>query len=109
MNESHKQCHFCAGEMQKGKTTYTLNGSGYHLLIDDVPAWVCRQCNEEYFEENAVDIIQEIIKKLDTQVNKIRFKQQVDAGLKELDEGKGIPQEEVEEWMAGWLTGNGNN
>jgi YgiT-type zinc finger domain-containing protein len=66
------ECHFCGGEMNKGKTTYTLNRSGYHLLIDDVPAWISGQCNEVYFKENTVDIIQEIIKKLDTQVNKIR-------------------------------------
>ncbi|KAB2944226.1 MAG: hypothetical protein OIN84_02875 [Candidatus Methanoperedens sp.] len=31
------------------------------------------------------------------------FKQQVDTGLKELDEGKGIPHEEVEKRMAKWL------
>ncbi|MCE8427509.1 MAG: hypothetical protein J5U19_03850 [Candidatus Methanoperedens sp.] len=31
------------------------------------------------------------------------FKQQVDAGLRELDEGKGIPHEEVEKRMAKWL------
>ena len=66
------QCHFCDGEMKKGKTTYTLNGSGYHLLIDDVPAWVCSQCGEVYFEEGAVDNIQDIVKSLDTQVNKVR-------------------------------------
>jgi predicted transcriptional regulator len=29
---------------------------------------------------------------------------QVDAGLKELDEGKGIPHEEVERRMPRWLT-----
>ncbi len=66
------QCHFCSGEMKKGKTTYTLNRHGYHLLIDDVLAWICMQCNEVYFEENIVDTIQEIIKKLDMQVNKVR-------------------------------------
>ncbi|MCK4799195.1 MAG: YgiT-type zinc finger protein, partial [Spirochaetes bacterium] len=38
------QCHICDGEMKKGKTTYTLNGSGYHLLIDDVSVWICSQC-----------------------------------------------------------------
>ncbi len=32
------------------------------------------------------------------------FKLQVDAGLKELDEGKGIPHEEVEKRMSRWLT-----
>ncbi|MBI5188495.1 MAG: hypothetical protein HZA07_05435 [Nitrospirae bacterium] len=32
------------------------------------------------------------------------FKLQVDAGLRELDEGKGIPHEEVEKRMSKWLT-----
>lgn len=32
------------------------------------------------------------------------FKLQVDAGLRELDEGKGIPHEEVETRMSKWLT-----
>jgi predicted transcriptional regulator len=31
------------------------------------------------------------------------FKLQVDAGLKELDEGKGIPHEEVSKRMSKWL------
>ena len=31
------------------------------------------------------------------------FKLQVDSGLKELDEGKGIPHEEVERRMTKWL------
>ena len=32
------------------------------------------------------------------------FKLQVDAGLKELDEGTGIPHEEIEKRMSKWLT-----
>lgn len=32
------------------------------------------------------------------------FKLQVDAGLKELDEGEGIPHEEVKNRMSKWLT-----
>lgn len=31
------------------------------------------------------------------------FRLQVDAGLKELDEGKGIPHEEIEKRMSQWL------
>lgn len=31
------------------------------------------------------------------------FRQQVDTGLKELDEGKGIPHEEVEKRLSRWL------
>ncbi len=66
------QCHFCGGDMKKGETTYTLNRAGYHLLIDDVPAWICAQCSEVYFEENAVEIMQELSKKLERHVNKVR-------------------------------------
>ena len=33
----------------------------------------------------------------------IYFKAQVDAGLKELDEGKGIPHKDVERRMSKWL------
>jgi predicted transcriptional regulator len=32
------------------------------------------------------------------------FKMQIDAGLKELDEGKGIPHEEVEQRLSKWLS-----
>ena len=34
---------------------------------------------------------------------KIFFKAQVDAGLKELDDGQGIPHEEVEKRMSKWF------
>jgi len=40
---------------------------------------------------------------LDEIMAEIYFKSQVDAGLKELDSGLGIPHEEVEKRMAKWL------
>ena len=40
---------------------------------------------------------------LDDIIAELYFKLQVDAGLKELDEGKGIPHEEVEKPMSQWL------
>ncbi len=41
---------------------------------------------------------------VDDVMAELYFKIQVDAGLKELDEGKGVPHEEVEKRMAKWLT-----
>ncbi len=41
---------------------------------------------------------------VDDVMAELYFKIQVDAGLKELDEGKGVPHEEVEKRMARWLT-----
>jgi len=40
---------------------------------------------------------------LDDIMAEIYFKAQVDDGLKELDEGKGIPHEDVEKRMSRWL------
>ncbi len=40
---------------------------------------------------------------LDEIMAELYFKKQVDSGLKELDEGKGIPHEEVEERLSKWL------
>jgi predicted transcriptional regulator len=57
-------------------------------------------------KEKVIQLIQSLPE--DVTVNDIMaelyFKVQVDAGLKELDEGKGIPHEEVEERMSKWLT-----
>jgi len=40
---------------------------------------------------------------IDDIMAELYFKLQVDAGLKELDEGKGIPHSEVEKRMSKWL------
>jgi hypothetical protein len=56
-------------------------------------------------KEHIIDMIQSLPE--DVTINEIfselYFKLQVDTGLKELDDGKGIPQQEVEEMMAKWL------
>lgn len=45
---------------------------GYHLLIDDVPAWICTQCGEVYFEEDEVNTIQDMLKDVDAGAEKVR-------------------------------------
>lgn len=56
--------------------------------------------------EQVIKIIQNLPEDvtLDDIMAKLYFKLQVDAGLRELDEGKGISHEEVEKRMAKWLT-----
>lgn len=40
---------------------------------------------------------------IDNIMAELYFKLQVDAGLKELEEGKGMPHQEVEKRMSKWL------
>ena len=65
------KCMYCQGEMRRGSAPFHVDRKGYHLLLDAVPAWVCSQCGESYFEESEVDSIQEAIRALDTQATKL--------------------------------------
>ncbi|MDI6791575.1 MAG: type II toxin-antitoxin system MqsA family antitoxin [bacterium] len=42
------QCDLCGGELKPGKTTLEIWRGGELLVIKDVQADVCRQCNEAY-------------------------------------------------------------
>jgi len=56
------KCLFCKGEMEKAAVAYTVDRKGYHLFIERIPAYVCSQCGERYFEEKEVDAIQNMLK-----------------------------------------------
>jgi YgiT-type zinc finger domain-containing protein len=51
--------------MERGTAPFHIHRKGYHLLLDAVPAWVCQQCGEAYFEESEVEAIQAAISGLD--------------------------------------------
>ncbi|MCK4467841.1 MAG: type II toxin-antitoxin system MqsA family antitoxin, partial [Desulfobacterales bacterium] len=46
---------------KRGTTPFHIDRKGCHLVLDNVPAWVCQQCGETYFEEKEVDAIQDLI------------------------------------------------
>ena len=59
------KCIHCQGEMRQATTTFHVDRKGYHLMLDAVPAWVCEQCGEAYFEEREVDAIQDLVKSVE--------------------------------------------
>jgi YgiT-type zinc finger domain-containing protein len=59
------KCLYCHGTMKRGTAPFHIDRKGYHLILDTVPAWVCTQCGEPYFEEAAVEAIQEVIRAID--------------------------------------------
>ena len=62
---------YCKGKLERGTAPFHVDRKGYHIVFDTVPAYVCRQCGEVYFDEPQVDSIQSAIKAVDTQVEKI--------------------------------------
>jgi YgiT-type zinc finger domain-containing protein len=63
------KCVHCQDEMQKGTTPLHVDRKGCHVLLDNVPAWVCQQCGEAYFEENEVDAIQDLINSVEQEAD----------------------------------------
>ncbi len=64
-------CVQCQGQMERSTSPFQIDRDGVHLRLDAVPAWVCRQCGEAYFEEFAVDRMQEIIRVVDERAEKL--------------------------------------
>ncbi len=65
------KCMHCQGKMKKGSAPFHIDRKSYHLTLDEVPAWICQQCGEVYFDEPEVDSIQEIIKTVENQTEKL--------------------------------------
>ena len=65
------KCLFCKGEMKKGESPVHIDRKGCHVTLDSVPAWVCTQCGESYFEEAEVDAIQDLIRSVEEKTTAI--------------------------------------
>ncbi|HMM80518.1 MAG TPA: type II toxin-antitoxin system MqsA family antitoxin [Pyrinomonadaceae bacterium] len=65
------ECMYCKGKMKRGTAPFHIDRKGYHLVFDSVPAFVCEQCGEVYFDEPEVDSMQEAIRAVDAQAAKI--------------------------------------
>lgn len=57
--------------MEKSNVAYTVDRRGYHLFIEKIPAYVCSQCGERYFEEKEVEAIQSMIKALEEKLQEV--------------------------------------
>ena len=63
--ETNMKCIHCQGEMRQGRSPLHVDHKGCHLVLDDVPAWICQQCGETYFEEREAKAIQELLKSIE--------------------------------------------
>jgi YgiT-type zinc finger domain-containing protein len=66
------ECLHCRGEMRRGTAPFHIDRHGYHIQWDEIPAWVCSQCGEPYFEPKEVDRIQGAVLLLDQESQKLQ-------------------------------------
>ena len=51
--------------MERGSAPFNIDRRGYHVHWDEVPAWVCTQCGEPFFETREAEEIQRALEALD--------------------------------------------
>ena len=44
------KCHFCEGKLKKGDVNIVRYWGKELIALNDVPALICQQCGERYFE-----------------------------------------------------------
>ena len=54
-------CDLCHGKMIRKKVIYSQIFEGRLVVVEDVPAWVCEQCGEVFYEPDVVERLQELI------------------------------------------------
>jgi YgiT-type zinc finger domain-containing protein len=54
-------CNVCQGKLTRELTTFTQWYEGRLIVIENVPAWVCAQCGETYYDPDTVERIQAVI------------------------------------------------
>ncbi len=65
------ECLYCKGTLVRKRVSYTATRKGYHLIIDDVPAWVCEQCGEPLFDEKTVDAVQGMLREVGVRMKRL--------------------------------------
>jgi len=60
--------------MIKGNAPFSADRNGYYISWRSIPAWVCTQCGETFFEANEVNHIQRALQKIDYETMELTLK-----------------------------------
>lgn len=66
------KCFYCDNNLKSEKITYNINRKGYDVILRDVPAYVCQECGQVFFEEKGVESIQSLISDLDKKSDTVK-------------------------------------
>ena len=74
------ECFMCKGELIEKKVNYMVDLEKTIIIIKGVPAKVCSECGEQYFDDETSHNIESIVNKLkdlSTEITIINYKENV--------------------------------
>ncbi len=73
-------CFMCKGTLEKKKVNYIVDLGETIIIIKGVPAKVCEQCGEQYFDDKTSENIEAIVnqlKRLPMEVSIVNYTEEV--------------------------------
>lgn len=73
-------CFKCKGNLEEKNVNYMVDLEETIIIIKGVPAKVCTQCGEQYFDDETAENIEKIVdqlKELSTEVTIVNYKGKV--------------------------------
>jgi len=55
----------CGGVLIEGRSCYNAGNEHFYLLIEDLPAFRCTRCGKVLFQDETVEKIKKIVKRLE--------------------------------------------
>ena len=73
-------CFMCKGNLEEKKVNYIVDLDSTIIIVKCVPAKVCVQCGEQYFDDKTSENIEKIVnqlKELAAEVSIVNYKENV--------------------------------
>lgn len=70
------KCFMCRGKTEKKLVNYIVDMDTTIIIIKDVPANVCTQCGERYFDDEVMKKLEKIIdniKKISVEISVVKY------------------------------------
>ena len=55
------RCEFCEGNIEEKQVLARVRYRGQTIYVENVPAWVCSKCGEQYFDAPVYKRLEEIV------------------------------------------------
>jgi YgiT-type zinc finger domain-containing protein len=78
--EREMKCFICKGDLEEKKVNYVVDLEETIIIVKGVPAKVCNQCGEQYFDDETAENIEKIVnqlKQLATEITVVNYKEEV--------------------------------
>lgn len=72
------ECFKCKGKLEKKKVNYIVDLENTIIIVKEVPAKVCMQCGEQYYDDEIAENIEKIVnqlKKLSVEVTVVKYEE----------------------------------